>query len=107
MRIQDWPSSEGLPVLGQIADIHKPAGLATGALLAAIVYRTHQATPLGLPEIGAIAVTVFLFVATVAAGGLLSADQEAPALVLTLHQVIPVLTVISTAVTLYLLFRGR
>jgi hypothetical protein len=50
----------------------------------------------------AIVVTALCFAGTVATGGLLSTDEPATMVVTRLHQVLPVLTVISSAVTLYL-----
>jgi hypothetical protein len=47
------------------------------------------------------------FVGTVAAGALLSIDKPIPGVVLRLHQVLPVLTLPSTAGTLYPLLRGK
>ena len=102
-----WVRGSGKPYSTLPFTIHKLAGLAAGILLAVIVYQAHQVAPLGLLEIAAIVVTVLCFVGTVAAGGLLSIDKPMPAIVLKLHQVIPVLTVLSTAGTLYLLLRGR
>jgi hypothetical protein len=87
--------------------IHKLVGLAVGVLLAVMVHQTHKAAPLDLVEIAAIVITILFFIGTVAAGGLLSIDMEVPAFVRKLHQVMPVLTVLSTAGTLYLLLRGR
>lgn len=100
-------SRSGKPYNTLIFTVHKLVGLATGVLLAVTVYQTHQVAPLGQIEIAAIAITILLFVGTVAAGGLLSIDKPMPAIVLTLHQIIPVLTVLATAGTLYLLLRGR
>jgi hypothetical protein len=102
-----WLSRLGKPYNTAIFTIHKLVGLAAGVLLAVTVYQTHQVAPLGGAEIAAIVVTVLLFVVTVAAGALLSIDKAAPAVVLKLHQVIPVLTVLSTAGTLYLLLGGK
>jgi hypothetical protein len=102
-----WVSGSGKPYNTLPFSIHKLVGLAAGVLLAVIVYQTHQATPLGLLKITAIVVTVLLFFGTVAAGALLSIGKPMPAVVLKLHQIIPVLTVLSTAGTLYLLLRGR
>ncbi len=102
-----WVSGSGKPYSTLPFTIHKLVGLAAGVLLAVIVYQTHQAAPLGLPEIAAIVVTVLFFIGTVAAGALLSIDKPMPSVVLRLHQVLPVLTMLSTAGTLYLLLRGR
>jgi hypothetical protein len=83
-----WLSHLGKPYSTGVFTIHKLVGLA------------------GLVEIAAIVVTVLFFIGTVVAGGLLSVDLEVPAFVQNLHQVIPVLTVLSTAGTLYLLLHG-
>jgi hypothetical protein len=44
-----------------------------------------------------------LFLATIISGGLLSTDKAMPTAILTMHQITPFLTVLTTAVTLYLL----
>jgi hypothetical protein len=46
------------------------------------------------------------FVGLIATGGLLSSDLETPAFVRTLHHIAPYLTLVSSAVTLYLLQGG-
>jgi len=102
-----WVSGPGKPYRTLPFTIHKLAGLATGVLLAIIVYQTHKAAPLGVADIAAIAVTVLCFVGIVVAGGVLSVAKEAPAFVLKLHQILPVLAVLSTAGTLYLLLSGK
>lgn len=102
-----WVSGAGKPYKTFPFAIHKLAGLAAGILLGVIVYRTHQASPLGPIEIAAIVVTVLCFLGTVVAGSLLSIDESAPGIVLRLHQIIPVLTVLSTVGTLYLVLGGK
>ncbi len=101
-----WLSHLGKPYSTGVFTVHKLVGLAVGVLLAVMVYQTHKATPFDPVEISAIVVTVLFFFGTVVAGGLLSIDLEVPAFVRKLHQVIPVLTVLSTTGTLYLLLRG-
>ena len=102
-----WTSHAGKPYSTAPFTIHKLIGLAAGVFLAVIVYRTHKAAPLGLLDLVAISVTVLLFAGTVVAGALLSIDKPMPAVVLKAHQVVPVLTLLSTAGTLYLLLRGK
>jgi hypothetical protein len=102
-----WVSGSGKPYNTLPFTVHKLVGLAAGVFLVVIVYQTHQAAPLGLPEIAALVVTVACFAGTVAAGALLSIDKQVPAVVLRLHQVVPVLTVLFTAGTLYLLLSGK
>jgi uncharacterized membrane protein len=102
-----WLNRSGKPYSTLIFTIHKLAGLAVGGWLGLIVYQTHQAAPLGLLEIAAVAVTVLFSVGTVATGGLLSIEKPMPGVVQILHQVLPALTVLSAAGTLYLLLRGN
>lgn len=102
-----WVSRTGKPYSTGPFTIHKLVGLAVGVLLAVIVYRTHQVAPLGLLDIAAVVITVLFFIGTVAAGALLSIDKPMPAVVLKLHQILPVLALLSTAGTLYLLLRGK
>jgi hypothetical protein len=102
-----WLSRTGKPYSTIIFTIHKLIGLAAGVFLVLTVYRIHQVAPLGPVEITAIVVTVLFFAGTVTAGGLLSIDRPMPAAILTLHQITPYLTVLSTAVTLYLLLSHK
>ena len=102
-----WTSRAGKPYKTFPFTIHKLAGLAAGILLGIIVYGANQVAPLGLLEIAAIVVTVLLFAGTVAAGGLLSAKEQATTIVLRLHQVLPVVSLLAAAATLYLLLQGR
>jgi hypothetical protein len=101
-----WLNRSGKPYSTLVLTVHKLVGLGLGVLLAAIVYQTHQVAPLGGLEIAVIVVTGLFFVGTVAADGLLSIDKPAPAFVATLHLVVPILTVLSTGGTLYLLPRS-
>ncbi len=101
-----WLSHLGKPYNTGVFAIHKVAGVAVGILLGVMVYQASKTTPLDAAQIAAIVVTVLFFIGTVAAGGVLSVDLEAPAPVLRLHQYLPVLTALSTAGTLYLLLRG-
>jgi hypothetical protein len=102
-----WLSHSGKPYNTLIFTIHKLVGLAAGVFLAVTVYQTHQVAPLGLLEVAAIVVTVLFFVATVTAGGLLSIDKPMPAAISMMHKLFPYFTVLSTAVTLYLLLSRR
>ena len=101
-----WLSRSGKPYSVIILTIHKLIGLAAGVFLVMTVYRIHRVAPLSPVEITAIVVTVLFFAGNVATGGLLSTDKTMPAVILRLHQITPYLTVLSTAVTLYLLL-GR
>ena len=67
----------------------------------------QKAAPLGLLKIAAIVVTVLFFIGTAAAEALLSIDKPIPSVVLRLYQILPVLTLLPSTGTLYLLLRGR
>ena len=102
-----WLSHSGKPYGVIILTIHKLIGLAAGVFLVMTVYRIHQVAPLSPVEITAIVVTVLFFAGNVATGGLLSTDKPVPAAILRMHRITPVLTVLSTAVTLYLLLSRK
>lgn len=80
-----WVSGAGKPYSTFPFTIHKLAGLAAGILLAVIVYQAHRVDPLGVLAIAAVVITILFFVGIVVAGGLLSINKEAPAIVLRLH----------------------
>ena len=102
-----WLSRSGKPHSVIILTIHKLIGLAAGVFLVMTVYPIHQVAPLSPVEITAIVVTVLFFAGNVATGGLLSTDKTMPAVIVRLHQITPYLTVLSTAVTLYLLLSRK
>ena len=66
------------------------------------VRRAQQTVPLGPGEIAAAIITGLLFAGTIAAGGLLSLGKPMPGTVVWMHRLFPYLTVLSSAVTLYL-----
>ncbi len=84
-------------------NIHKLLGLAAVVFLAIIAYHFQQVAPLDSLEIIASAVTFFLFAVTITSGGLLNIERPMPALVLAIHKLLPYLTTLSTAITLYLI----
>jgi hypothetical protein len=67
----------------------------------------HQAAPLGLLKIAAMAVTVLVSMGAVAAGALPGINKPMPSFVLRVHRVLPLLTVRPIIGTLYLLPCGR
>lgn len=102
-----WLSHSGKPYNGAIFNVHKLIGLAAGVFLGIMVYQVNRTARLGPVEVVAVVVTVLFFVATVAAGGLSSLPTPMPAVFLTMHRLLPYLTALSTAVTLYLLLSRK
>jgi hypothetical protein len=84
---------------------HKLIALAALVLVAVTVYQMNQLAPLDSMETLAALATAVLFIGTIATGGLASIDRLLPAAVLLLHKLLPYLTVLVSAGTLYLLIR--
>jgi len=102
-----WLSRSGKPYSVIILTIHKLISLAAAVFLVMTVYRIHQVAPLSPVEITAVVVTGLLFLSLIISGGLLSTGKPMPAVILTMHQITPFLTVLSTAATLYLLLSRK
>jgi len=109
-----WVSRSGKPYNSLIFNVHKLIGLAAGIFLIRIVYLTNQAAPFNVAQWTSIAITVSLFLITVAAGGLLSIldagdlqtmSQPARTALSLVHKYSPYVIIISTTVTMYLLLK--
>lgn len=107
-----WLSRSGKPYGTLIFTVHKFIALAAIVFLISIVYRQGQAAALDSLEISAIVVSAVIFVAIIAAGGLLSIaaagsvkgmSQSVQTASLMAHRILPYLATLSSAVSLYLL----
>jgi hypothetical protein len=96
-----WLSHSGRPLNGIILTIHKLISLAAVAFLVITIYQANQVGHLGAIALIAGVVAGLLFLGTIVTGGLLSTGKPVPVAILTMHQITPFLTVLSTAVTLY------
>jgi hypothetical protein len=101
-----WLSRNGRPLNVGISTLHKLISLAAGIYLLATIRQQSRMVPLSATEWIAIVVTGLCFLGTVASGGFLSSDKPMPVAVLRVHQIMPVLVVLSSAATLYLVL-GR
>jgi uncharacterized membrane protein YhiD involved in acid resistance len=97
-----WLSRSGRPLNVGISTIHKLIGLAAGVFLLVTIYQRSRAIPLSAKEWIAIVVAGLCFLGTVVSGAFLSSDEPMPVAVLRVHQIGPVLTVLSTSAMLYL-----
>jgi len=102
-----WLSRSGRPLNGSIFAVHKLVGLAAGVFLIMTMHQLNQVDPLSATEWTAIVATGLCFLGTVVSGGLLSTDKPMPVAILRGHQIVPVLAVMSTAVSLVLLLGRR
>jgi hypothetical protein len=101
-----WLSRTGRPLNVGISTIHKLISLAAGVFLLVTIHQRNRVVRLSATEWIAIVATGLCFLGDVASGGLLNSDKPMPVAVLRVHQVVPVLTLLSTGVTLYLVL-GR
>lgn len=102
-----WLSRSGKPLNVVILTVHKLVSLTTIAFLVAIIAQAYRVAPLGTIELTASVITGVFFLGTILSGGLLSTGKPIPAIVLRMHQILPFLTLFSTAVTLYLLLNRK
>ena len=98
-----WLSHSGKPLNGIIFNIHKFIALGAVAFLGITVYQANQAAALTTIELIACGVSGLFFLGTFISGGLLSTGKPMPVLLSRVHQVMPFLTTLSTAGSLYLL----
>lgn len=101
-----WLSNSGKPLNVIILTIHKLVSLAAIVFLVITISQINRVATLSTIQLTASVITGLFFLGTVITGGLLSTDKPMPAVILTMHQIIPLLTLLSTAVTLCLLL-GR
>jgi hypothetical protein len=102
-----WLSNSGKPPNAIILTVHKLIALAALVFLVMTIYQVNQAATLSAIGLIAGIVTGLLFLGAIITGGLLSTGKPMPAAVLRMHQITPFLSVLSTAVTLYLLISRR
>ncbi len=98
-----WLNRSGKPYNGIILTIHKLISLGTIVFLAITIRRIFQTSALSTVEIIVTIITGLFFLGTMITGGMLSVRRPMPKVVFKLHRITPLLTVLSTAVMLYLL----
>jgi len=98
-----WLYRSGKPFPGIILTVHKLVSLGAAACVVIAIYQMSQVAALSAIEASAGVASGVLFLATVASGGLLSTAKPMPGAVLLLHRITPFLTVLATAIILYLL----
>jgi hypothetical protein len=98
-----WLNRSGRPYKSMILTIHKLISLGTIVYLVITIRRLIQAFGLSAIELTALVMTGLLFLGTMITGGILSIPKPMPKVVLKLHRMMPLLTVLFTALTLFLL----
>ncbi len=96
-------SNQGKPQNTLLVAGHKITATADLLLLNYTVYQRHQFAKLDGPEIAATIFTNLCYAATIATGALLTSENQMPHWVNSVHSVMPWLTILSSAVLLYVL----
>jgi hypothetical protein len=103
-----WVSHAGKPINMVIFTIHKLIALATVIIVAPTVFNVHRAMPINEQiELTTIAVTVLLFIELFITRALLSRNGPMPAAILRIHQVAPLLALVSSTITIYVLVSNK
>lgn len=102
-----WLSHSGKPFNGLIFTAHKLIALATVIFLGVYIYHRARALDPNTLVLSNIVVAGLLFLALFVSGALLSIGKPAPAVILKIHQVAPLLALVSSAATMVLLPSGK
>jgi hypothetical protein len=102
-----WLSNSGKPYNSVIFTIHKLIALGAVIATAVTVYQLRTSVDIRTLIIGAIVITGVLFIALFVSGALLSIGKPDHVAILTVHRAVPLLAVLSTALTLYLLVSAK
>lgn len=103
-----WLSRSGKPYGVILFNLHKLIGLGAGIYLGVTIYNANKVTPLAPAQIAALVITGIFFLLTIVAGGLVSVAatgglKQFQTVISTAHKILPYLTVLSSAATLYLI----
>ncbi|CAG0936540.1 hypothetical protein TFLX_05421 [Thermoflexales bacterium] len=100
-------SNSGKPYNSALFNIHKLIALGVVIFTAVTVYHLRGDVEIRTLVLGAIAITGLLFLALFVSGALLSIGKPDHAAILLIHRIAPLLAVIATALTLYLLASSK
>ena len=92
-----------------LVTVHKLVAVGTVVLISIAVAQLYKTSDGKLfIEMSLIVISGILFLALIATGALLTREEmQLPALVLKIHQVTPLLALVSSTITVYLLVRGN
>lgn len=103
-----WLSNSGKPLNSVIFTIHKLIAAGTVIFLTITIYNLYKTLdPRTFVELAVIASNGLIFLALIVTGALLSIKIPLPAVILRIHQVAPLLALISSTFTVYLLASGK
>ncbi len=98
-----WLSHLGKPINSLVFTIHKLIAMATVVYLAVNVYNLYKTVDMQLfIDWGIIALSGLFYLALIITGALLSRNMPLPSSILKIHQVAPILALVSSSITIYL-----
>lgn len=100
-----WMSHAGKPYSSALSAIHKLASLAVLVLQVLTARQVNQIQPLNAAPMVLLVLAVLCFVALIASGAMLTLPREFPAVVRSLHHILPWLALASSTVDFYLLLK--
>lgn len=102
-------SRSGKPLNIWLVSIHKMIAVGTVVLIYMAVNQLYKtADGKMLVTIGIMVISAVLFLGLIATGAFLTREEmELPAFVLKIHQVVPLLALASSSLTIYLLFQNK
>ena len=98
-----WISKGGKPYNTVIFTLHKLISIAAVVLLTIITIQTNNSSGLNAAGLAGVITSGCLLVGTLVTGGMLSVDKVMPSIVIRMHQILPVLTTVSTGITLFIM----
>ena len=101
------PRASGRPLAGALPALHKLVALAAVITIAVTIRDLHRGMEFRAVELTPVIFTGLFFVLMFVTGSLLSLGKAANEVVQVVHEVVAVLTFISTSGAIYLLTRGR
>jgi hypothetical protein len=102
-----WLSRLERPLNTPVFTIHKIIAILTIILTAIIIYQLRKNVDLSNIDLILIIVTGLIFIIVFVTGGLLSFDKLENEVLQIVHKVTPLLLIISTGLTIYMLAKGR
>lgn len=103
-----WLSNSGKPFNSVVFSIHKLIAVGAVIFIGITVYNLFKTLdPRTFAELAVITVSGLLFLALIVTGSLLSIKIPLPAAILRIHQVAPLLALVATTITVYLLVSNR
>ena len=104
-------SRSGQSTNSLIFNVHKLIALGTVILLGVSAYGFYKTGGMHIPHVAIFAITGLFFLALIVSGGLLSLvsgteisiDESVLQIALRIHQIVPVLVLVTSAISLYLL----